>query len=114
MIVRLPGGKTVVVDAKAPLEAYLDAASIEDEEARRARLLQHAADVKGHMRRLAERGYDAMMGARPMARLIQDKIKRPLAEQILFGELADHGGVVHVELQDGELAFAIETETEPA
>ncbi len=63
---------------------------------------------------LAERGYDAMMGARPMARLIQDKIKRPLAEQILFGELADHGGVVHVELQDGELAFAIETETEPA
>ena len=63
---------------------------------------------------LAERGYDAMMGARPMARLIQDKIKRPLAEQILFGELADHGGVVHVELQDGELSFAIETETEPA
>ena len=63
---------------------------------------------------LAERGYDAMMGARPMARLIQDKIKRPLAEQILFGELADHGGVVHVELQDGELAFAIETEAEPA
>ncbi|PAV47464.1 ATP-dependent Clp protease ATP-binding subunit ClpA [Pseudomonas sp. HAR-UPW-AIA-41] len=63
---------------------------------------------------LAERGYDAMMGARPMARLIQDKIKRPLAEQILFGELADHGGVVHVELQDGELSFAIETEAEPA
>lgn len=57
MIVRLPGGKTVVVDAKAPLEAYLDAAETEDEEARRARLLQHAADVKGHMRRLAERGY---------------------------------------------------------
>jgi len=63
---------------------------------------------------LAERGYDAMMGARPMARLIQDKIKRPLAEQILFGELADHGGVVHVELHDGELSFAIETEAEPA
>lgn len=63
---------------------------------------------------LAERGYDAMMGARPMARLIQDNIKRPLAEQILFGELADHGGVVHVELQDGELSFAIETEAEPA
>jgi ATP-dependent Clp protease ATP-binding subunit ClpA len=42
------------------------------------------------------------MGARPMARLIQDKIKRPLAE-ILFGELAEHGGVVHIDIKDGEL-----------
>src|SRR5690606_40690047 len=39
---------------------------------------------------LAEHGYDAQMGARPMARLIQEKIKRPLAEAILFGELAEH------------------------
>lgn len=63
---------------------------------------------------LAEKGYDVLMGARPMARLIQDKIKRPLAEAILFGELADHGGVVHIDFVDGELSFDYETEAEPA
>ncbi|MGI3130725.1 ATP-dependent Clp protease ATP-binding subunit ClpA [Halopseudomonas pachastrellae] len=56
---------------------------------------------------LAEHGYDPMMGARPMARLIQDKIKRPLAEQILFGELAEQGGTVHVTLRDGELEIEV-------
>ncbi|MCY1366216.1 ATP-dependent Clp protease ATP-binding subunit ClpA [compost metagenome] len=63
---------------------------------------------------LAERGYDAQMGARPMARLIQDKIKRPLAEEILFGDLAEHGGVVHVDVKDGELSFEFETTAEMA
>ena len=66
---------------------------------------------------LAEQGYDVQMGARPMARLIQDKIKRPLAEQILFGELAEHGGVVQIGLDDkGELSFdyEVEADTEPA
>jgi len=63
---------------------------------------------------LAERGYDAQMGARPMARLIQDKIKRPLAEEILFGELAEHGGVVHVDIQGEELVFEFETSAELA
>ena len=63
---------------------------------------------------LAERGYDAQMGARPMARLIQEKVKRPLAEQILFGELADHGGTVHIDVQGGELVFDYETLALPA
>lgn len=63
---------------------------------------------------LAERGYDAQMGARPMARLIQERIKRPLAEQILFGELAEQGGVVHIDVQDGELVFDYETAVIPA
>ncbi|MDP5324360.1 MAG: ATP-dependent Clp protease ATP-binding subunit ClpA [Litorivicinaceae bacterium] len=54
---------------------------------------------------LAKRGYDKTMGARPMARLIQDAIKRPLADAILFGEL-QHGGSVYVTVDDaGELAF---------
>ncbi|MFM7067172.1 MAG: ATP-dependent Clp protease ATP-binding subunit ClpA [Gammaproteobacteria bacterium] len=44
---------------------------------------------------LGKKGYDPKMGARPMARLIQEQIKRPLAEELLFGKLAD-GGVVHV------------------
>jgi len=63
---------------------------------------------------LAERGYDVQMGARPMARLIQDKIKRPLAEEILFGELAEHGGVVHVDVANDELVFEFETSAEIA
>ncbi|MFP4273202.1 MAG: ATP-dependent Clp protease ATP-binding subunit ClpA [Halothiobacillaceae bacterium] len=41
---------------------------------------------------LAEHGYDPLMGARPMARVIQEHIKRPLAEELLFGTLAEHGG----------------------
>lgn len=49
---------------------------------------------------LARHGHDAMMGARPMARLIQDRVKKPLAEAILFGDL-QKGGEAHVELIDG-------------
>lgn len=50
---------------------------------------------------LAAKGYDRLMGARPMQRLIQDEIKKPLASMILFGDLAD-GGTVHVTLQTTE------------
>ncbi len=53
---------------------------------------------------LGARGYDKAMGARPMARLIQDKIKRPLAEALLFGELAD-GGHVQVSVVDDEIVL---------
>jgi ATP-dependent Clp protease ATP-binding subunit ClpA len=56
---------------------------------------------------LAETGYDKAMGARPMARLIQEKIKRPLADLILFGPLASHGGSVLVSLKDGELDVSV-------
>ena len=57
---------------------------------------------------LAENGCDPKMGARPMARLIQEKIKKPLANDLLFGKLA-HGGNVRVYLEDNELRFAIES-----
>jgi ATP-dependent Clp protease ATP-binding subunit ClpA len=60
---------------------------------------------------LAEHGYDAKMGARPMARLIQDKIRRALADELLFGKLV-HGGLVSVGCVDGELK--IECEPAPA
>ncbi len=53
---------------------------------------------------LAEKGYDKLYGARPMGRLIQDKIKQPLAEELLFGKLAD-GGEVHVSVKDGKPVF---------
>jgi ATP-dependent Clp protease ATP-binding subunit ClpA len=63
---------------------------------------------------LAERGYDPEMGARPMARLIQEKLKKPLAEMILFGNLADQGGVVHVTLDEASNELHLATEEELA
>jgi ATP-dependent Clp protease ATP-binding subunit ClpA len=53
---------------------------------------------------IAERGYEPSMGARPMARVIQENIKRPLAEILLFGDLAD-GGDVRIILKDDELVL---------
>jgi ATP-dependent Clp protease ATP-binding subunit ClpA len=57
---------------------------------------------------LAEHGYDPKMGARPMARLIQEKIKKPLANDLLFGKLA-HGGHVRIYVENDEIYFAIES-----
>ncbi|GAB0115670.1 ATP-dependent Clp protease ATP-binding subunit ClpA [Acidisoma sp. C75] len=55
---------------------------------------------------LAERGYDKLYGARPLARVIQETIKKPLAEELLFGKLAK-GGSVKVGLKEGKLDFEI-------
>ncbi len=55
---------------------------------------------------LAEHGYDEKMGARPMARLVQDKIKKPLAEKILFGDLSK-GGEIEITVVDGELSLEL-------
>lgn len=57
---------------------------------------------------LAENGYDSKMGARPMDRLIQEKIKKPLAEEVLFGALAQKGGTAFVSVEDGELVVSTE------
>ncbi len=61
-------------------------------------------------RLIAERGYDPKMGARPMARMIQDTLKKPLAEELLFGRLAQ-GGHVRVTVKDGEFDMLIEAAT---
>ena len=53
---------------------------------------------------LAKKGYDEKFGARPLARVIQEKIKKPLAEELLFGKLAK-GGVVVVKVEDGNVVF---------
>ncbi|MGZ6020778.1 MAG: ATP-dependent Clp protease ATP-binding subunit ClpA, partial [Phenylobacterium sp.] len=59
---------------------------------------------------LAKNGFDELYGARPLARVIQENIKKPLADEILFGKLVK-GGHVRVVLRDGKLAFDIEGET---
>ncbi|MFC4290897.1 ATP-dependent Clp protease ATP-binding subunit ClpA [Sphingorhabdus arenilitoris] len=55
---------------------------------------------------LSERGYDKLYGARPMGRLIQEKIKQPLAEELLFGKLVN-GGEVSVHMKDGKPVFEV-------
>jgi DNA recombination protein RmuC len=57
LVVKLPGGKNVVVDAKTPLQAFLDAFETTDEEARRACLANHARQVRDHMKTLAGKNY---------------------------------------------------------
>ena len=61
---------------------------------------------------LAREGYDEKMGARPMQRLIQEKIKRQLAEDLLFGELSSGGGVVRVTVEKGELSVEVDSPVE--
>jgi ATP-dependent Clp protease ATP-binding subunit ClpA len=64
---------------------------------------------------IAKRGYDPKMGARPMARVIQEYIKRPLAEELLFGKLVKGGHVEVTVSEDGEkLKLETRAADEPA
>ena len=65
--------------------------------------------LKEHM---AKKGFDPLMGARPMARLIQDTIRRALADELLFGRLV-HGGKVTIDVDDAE-QVRLSFEEEPA
>ncbi|MDP1734497.1 MAG: DNA recombination protein RmuC [Sulfuritalea sp.] len=57
MIVKLPGGKNIVVDAKAPLAAYLEALEATDEEEKKRKLLDHARQVRDHLKKLGQKAY---------------------------------------------------------
>jgi ATP-dependent Clp protease ATP-binding subunit ClpA len=62
---------------------------------------------------LADKGYDPDFGARPLARVIQEDVKRPLGDELLFGKL-EHGGKVTVDAKDGALKFDYESAPAPA
>ena len=62
---------------------------------------------------LADKGYDKAMGARPMARVLQEELKKPLANEILFGQLID-GGTVKVSVKDKKIRFDYESNLTPA
>ncbi|MGO2563962.1 MAG: ATP-dependent Clp protease ATP-binding subunit ClpA, partial [Pseudoalteromonas nigrifaciens] len=62
---------------------------------------------------LADKGYDKAMGARPMARIIQEQLKKPLANEILFGELVE-GGTVKVSVKDKKIRFDYQSDLTPA
>lgn len=90
--------KTVVDKFLVQLQAQLDDKKV-------------VLDVSEEAREwLASNGYDEKMGARPMSRLIQEMLKKPLAEEVLFGDLSESGGVVHVTVDEEKLQL----ETEPA
>ncbi|MGF7154071.1 ATP-dependent Clp protease ATP-binding subunit ClpA [Novosphingobium gossypii] len=65
--------------------------------------IQFDSDARGW---LGDKGYDKLYGARPMGRVIQEKVKQPLAEELLFGKLA-HGGEVHVSVKENALNFEL-------
>ena len=65
LLVHLPGGKQIVVDAKTPLEAFLDAQECTDDEARTAKLQMHARQVRDHMDKLGSKGYWEQIGNSP-------------------------------------------------
>jgi ATP-dependent Clp protease ATP-binding subunit ClpA len=62
---------------------------------------------------LAQKGYDPVYGARPLARVIQTEVRDPLTDEILFGRL-EQGGTVTIKMEDGKLAFGFEARTPPA
>ena len=62
---------------------------------------------------LAEKGYDPVYGARPLARVVQSEVRDPLTDEILFGKL-ENGGTVTIRVADGKLAFAYEARAETA
>ena len=88
--------KTVVDKFLVEIQVQLDDKKVQLEVSEEARVW------------LADNGYDEKMGARPMQRLIQNRIKKDLAEDILFGKLSSGGGVVHVTVEDGDLSLVIE------
>jgi ATP-dependent Clp protease ATP-binding subunit ClpA len=61
---------------------------------------------------LAEKGFDPLYGARPLARVIQERIKKPLAEELLFGKL-HKGGLVRVDVAEGKPVFSFAEESAP-
>ena len=85
--------KTVVDKFLVELQAQLDEKKVQLEVSEKARDW------------IADKGYDKTMGARPMQRLIQENIKKPLAEEILFGQFSSKGGVVYVDQEEDRLSL---------
>jgi DNA recombination protein RmuC len=84
LVVKLPGGKSLVVDSKAPLDAYLDAAEAEDDEVRRTHLVRHSRLVRDHMTKLGQKRYWQQFAPAP------EFVVMFLGDEGLFRAALDH------------------------
>jgi DNA recombination protein RmuC len=84
LVVKLPGGKSIVIDSKAPLDAYLDAAAAEDDESRRTHLARHARLVRDHMTKLGHKQYWQQFEPAP------EYVVMFLGDESLFRTALDH------------------------
>jgi len=84
MIIRLPGGKQIVVDSKAPLQAYLNALEATDEDARRTQMLAHAQQIRTHMTSLASKKYWEQFDSSP------DFVVMFLPGEVFFSAALEH------------------------
>jgi len=100
VIVRLPGGKHVVIDAKAPLDAYLRALEAPDEPTRQALLCEHARQVRTHLSQLAAKGYAAHVNPSP------DFVVMFLPGEMFFSAALEH--------DPGLIEFGVEQHVVPA
>jgi DNA recombination protein RmuC len=100
VIVRLPGGKHVVIDAKAPLDAYLRALDAPDETSRQALLCEHARQVRAHVSQLATKGYAAHVQPSP------DFVVMFLPGEMFFSAALEH--------DPGLIEFGVEQHVVPA
>jgi len=97
--------------AKESISRVVDKFLVELEEQLAAKQVQLHVDDDARAW-LGDHGYDKKMGARPMARVIQENIKRPLAEELLFGKLAN-GGAVHITVKDDKIELELEAREKP-
>jgi ATP-dependent Clp protease ATP-binding subunit ClpA len=97
--------------AKESIQRVVDKFLVELEQQLEAKHVQLDVDDEARVW-LGVHGYDVKMGARPMSRVIQENIKRPLAEELLFGKLAG-GGTVQVIVKDDRLVLELEAKEKP-
>ncbi len=92
LVVRIPGGKQVVVDAKAPLAAYLDACEADDDDVRAGHLANHARQVRDHIAKLAQKAYQRQFEPSPdfVIMFVPDETFIRIAQEH-DAELSEHG-----------------------
>ncbi len=98
LVVKLPGGKSIVVDAKVPIEAYLDAVNTDDADVKRAHLARHAAQVRDHIGKLGQKRYWQQFDPSPdfVVMFVDEGLYRAALDQdaSLFEAGADSGVIV--------------------